>query len=213
MLGTASDASKATPTVTNNERRRRELTCQVCPACRISFASATDPGVSRRNSSIQGVVLNASLLRMVVLSPSTARFCSILSRRCCTAVSAPVGRRKYTSTAKATIRTRMNQSMIMKDIRSDDDRLFEHRCRNRNARRFQLLRKFGADTSGSKGSQHTAIRSNSLFLENEDILHADYILFHPRDLSKMSHAPGTVTEARDLDHQGNCRRYLAPHSF
>src|SRR6266478_2877543 len=208
MFGIASDASEATPTITINERRRREPTCQDCPACRMSFASSTDPGISRRNSSSQGVALSACCLRMVVLSPSTARFSSILSRRCCTAVSVAVGRRKYTSTAKVTIRIRMNQSMTMKDIRSDAHRLFEHRCRNRNARRFQLLRKFGADTGGSKGSQHMAVRSNSLLLENEDILHADYILFHPSDLGKMSHAPGTVTEARDLDHQGNCRRYL-----
>ena len=43
----------------------------------MSRASLADPGISRINSSSQGVALSASRLRMVVPSPSTARFSSI----------------------------------------------------------------------------------------------------------------------------------------
>src|SRR5712692_1000360 len=203
----ASDASEATMTVTTKERRRKELTCQVCPVWRMSRARSADPGRSRRSSSSHGVALSACRLRMVVPSPSTARFSSMLSRCCCTAVSVAVGRRKYSITRKLTIRSRMNKSIVMKNICSDTHGVLEHGCRNRNARRFQLLGKFGTDSGRSKCSQHPAIRSHSLLFENENILHADYIVFHAGNLGHMGYAPRAIVEARDLDHQSRSEEH------
>src|ERR1700693_2592100 len=189
-LGMASEHIHATPIPSAAEPRRTEITCQVCPACLISRASPTVPGIARINWPPHWVLLSASRRRIVLPSPSTARLSSICSRCCCTAVSVEVGRRKKTNTAKHTIRSSKNNSIDITDLLAlDAHRVFKHRPRNRDTRRFELFGKFGPDSGRSKRAQHPAIRRHSLLFENENILHANHVVFHAGDLGKMSHAP------------------------
>ena len=78
---------------------------------------------------------------------------------------------------------------------------------------FSFSANFGRMPVGVNVPSTRAILSDSLLLENENILHADHVVFHAGDLGQMSHAPGSVVEARNLDDQRHCGSNLAPDRF
>src|SRR3981189_584207 len=58
----------------------------------------------------------------------------------------------------------------------------KHTAGQYNARNAKLFKEFGADAAGLEYSRHSSIGPDSLFLEAEDLVHADDVLFHARNL-------------------------------
>src|SRR5258705_9487161 len=50
------------------------------------------------------------------------------------------------------------------------------------ARDTKLFEEFGTDAAGPEFAGHSPIGSDSLFLETEDLVHADDVFFHTRNL-------------------------------
>src|SRR5437764_5935489 len=66
------------------------------------------------------------------------------------------------------------------------DSLFEEASRKRNARRGKLVGKLGPNTGRRKCSQSMSVWTDALLIEDEDILHADNVVFHSGNLADVS---------------------------
>src|SRR5215472_115084 len=68
----------------------------------------------------------------------------------------------------------------------------------RYSRSLQLLSELGHDTGGAEAAQHLTVGTEPAFLEAKDVLHADDLFAHARDLRHVRDAARAVAHARDL---------------
>ena len=64
-----------------------------------------------------------------------------------------------------------------------------------------------------EGANDLAVRTNPFFVEGEDLLHADDVLFHSGDLSDAGDLARSVAHAGGLHDDGDGRRDLLPHGL
>src|ERR1700733_8307350 len=75
---------------------------------------------------------------------------------------------------------------------------FEQARRQDDARHAQPLQESGTNARGLEYANHAAVLPDALFLKGEDLLHADHVLFHARDLGDVGDLAGAVPHARSL---------------
>ena len=89
-------------------------------------------------------------------------------------------------------------------------------CSNRLGGRItagdaQPFKELGTNSGRHKRANHLAVRSDALFVEAENFLHADDVLFHAGDLGDAGHLAGSVAHTRSLHHDGDGRGDLLAH--
>src|SRR5215469_8763730 len=77
----------------------------------------------------------------------------------------------------------------------------EHRRGKLNSCNHQAFRKFRANTSCYKVSDHFPVISNPAFPVHKDVLHGHDISLHARDFGNAHDLPSTVAETADLNNQ------------
>src|SRR5260370_39074726 len=75
----------------------------------------------------------------------------------------------------------------------------KHAAGQYNARNSKLFKEFGTDAAGLEYACHSSIGPDSLFLEAEDLMHADDVLFHTRNLCNVDHFDGTGCHTGEFD--------------
>src|SRR6266478_8559332 len=88
----------------------------------------------------------------------------------------------------ATVNTAKKTSIISVNISSPSPfsvhflHALKHAGGQYNARDTKLFEEFGTNAAGLEDTSHSSIGADSLFLETEDLVHADDVLFHTGNL-------------------------------
>src|SRR5437868_12101292 len=85
--------------------------------------------------------------------------------------------------------------------------------RHVNSRGLQFVCKFGANSCPRESTDHATVGGDALLLEQEDVLHADNVLFHARDFAEMRNSAAAIAHTGYLNHNGNCRCDLTANSL
>src|SRR5690242_16035504 len=87
-------------------------------------------------------------------------------------------------------------------------RLLEQSGWQENARDAELFEVLRPDSGWLEHADHSAIWTDTLSVEDEDLVHTHDVLLHAGDLGDVDHLATPVTQARDLNDKGNGRSDL-----
>src|SRR5438874_7541270 len=72
--------------------------------------------------------------------------------------------------------------------------VLEERRRQERAGRREPLGALRPDAGGLESPGHLAVLANAAALEHEDVVHADHVAFHSRDLGNLRHLAAAVRQ-------------------